>query len=160
MTIKSVKRMAARILKAGESRIWIDPLQVDEVEKAITKDDVRNFIRKGYVKAEPKKGISRIRGKINAERKRKGRSSGFGKRKGTSKARLDPKVIWMARIRSQRKLLKSLKQQGAVKEGYRETYQKIKGGAIRDKSHLITFLKERNYLKESYMKEKKMKEKK
>jgi large subunit ribosomal protein L19e len=144
--------MASDILKAGESRIWIDPMQVDEVQKAITKDDVRNYIRKGLVKAKPKQGVSRIRGKMNAERKRKGRSSGFGKRKGTSKARLDPKIIWMARIRSQRKLLKSLKDEGAVKEGYRHSYQKIKGGAIRDKAHLITFLKERKYLKENYIK--------
>ena len=154
MTIKSVKRMASGILKAGESRIWMDSSKLDEIAKAITKDDVRNLIRKGYVKAEPKKGVPRIRGKLKAAKRRKGRSRGLGKRRGTAEARLSSKIVWMARVRSQRKLLRSLRKGGALVEGqgYRETYSKIKAGVIKDKSHLITFLKEHSYLKESYLK--------
>jgi len=154
MSMVSVKRMASDIMKAGESRVWIDPTKTDEVEKAITKDDVRNLIRKGLVKAEPKKGVPRTRGRMNADRRRKGRSRGLGKRKGTLSARLTPKKSWMARIRSQRMLLRSFRDQGALTGGYREAYNKIKAGVIKDKSRLIIFLKERNYLKESQLKEK------
>ncbi|MEM2974106.1 MAG: 50S ribosomal protein L19e [Candidatus Micrarchaeia archaeon] len=152
MSIKAVKRMASDILKCGESRLVMNSSHLEEIEKAITKDDVRILIRKKYVWALPKKGVPRARGKIHAERKRKGRSSGIGSRRGTSKARLSPKRVWMAKVRAQRRLLKELKLHGALVRGYRDTYNKIKGGSIRDKSHLITFLKERGYLKEGYEK--------
>ena len=153
MSINAVKRMASEIMKSGESRIRLDPTQLEEIGKAITKDDVRNLIRKGYVFAIPKKGVPRIRGKIHQNRNKSGRGRGLGKRRGTANARLNSKTIWMARVRAQRGLLRELKDQGAVTEGYRETYNKIKGGAIKDKSHLLIFLKERGYLKE--IKEKK-----
>ena len=38
--------------------------------------------------------------------KRKGRHSGYGKRKGTRNARLPEKVIWMRRTRVLRRMLK------------------------------------------------------
>jgi len=152
MSIKAARRMASYILKAGESRIKFDPDRIDEIEKAITKDDVRILIRKGYVTADPKKGVPRVRGKLHAKRLKKGRAQGPGKRRGTANARRNIKDVWMARVRSQRKLLRSFKDQGALSGGYRETYNKIKGGAIKDKSRLVIFLKEKGYLKENFQK--------
>jgi len=154
MSIQAAKRMASRILKAGESRIWFDPEHLEDIDKAITKDDVRILVRKRYIKAEKIKGVPRTRGKMHADRKRKGRASGFGKRKGTFEARVYRKGVWMARVRSQRKLLRELKDQGMIITGYRETYQKIKGGEIKDKSHLRIFLKERGFIKEKSEKKK------
>lgn len=40
------------------------------------------------------------------EAKRKGRHTGFGKRRGTKDARMPSKVLWMRRIRVLRRLLK------------------------------------------------------
>jgi large subunit ribosomal protein L19e len=40
MSKNTQKRLAADILKAGESRIWIDNDSLDEVSKAITRADV------------------------------------------------------------------------------------------------------------------------
>ena len=36
MSLKSQRRLAAEILKAGENRIWIDPERIVDVEIAIT----------------------------------------------------------------------------------------------------------------------------
>jgi len=154
MSIKAVRRMASYLMKCGGTRVVMDSAHLEDIEKSITKDDVRALIRKGYVWASPKKGVPRTRGRMHADRLRAGRGRGAGKRRGTANARLNSKSVWMARVRSQRKLLKSLKQQGAVTEGYREAYNKIKGGAIKDKSHLMIFLKEKGYLNEKALKPK------
>ncbi|MCS7138595.1 MAG: 50S ribosomal protein L19e, partial [Crenarchaeota archaeon] len=40
MSVKTVRRLAAEILKVGESRIWIDPERLEDVENAVTRADV------------------------------------------------------------------------------------------------------------------------
>ena len=47
--IRSVKRMAADLLKCGVTKVWIDPEKVEEAKKAITKEDVRRLIKTGII---------------------------------------------------------------------------------------------------------------
>ena len=56
------KRLAAEILKIGESKVWIDPAKIKDVEGAITKNDIRKMIKKGYIKP--------LHGKIERPRER------------------------------------------------------------------------------------------
>jgi len=37
MDLRNQRRLAAEILKCGENRVWIDPEEVEEVEKAVTR---------------------------------------------------------------------------------------------------------------------------
>jgi len=149
MAISTVRRMASDLLKAGESRIWIDPQRMEDVQKAVTKDDVRILIRQGVVKAYKKKGVSRALGRLHDAKRRKGKAHGFSKRRGTHGARAGGKKEWLLRVRAQRILLRQLRADGKIvsNAAYRETYLKIKGGAFPDRARVKMFLKEKNYLK-------------
>ena len=80
MQITNQKRIAARLLKCGENRIWINPLYVDQIAAAVQTDDIREFIDEGWIKAKPVKGTSRVRARARLEQKRKGRRKGQGTR--------------------------------------------------------------------------------
>ena len=54
----------------------------------------------------PEKFFSRSRARVNDEARRKGRHTGFGKRKGTKDARTSQKTLWILRMRVLRRLLK------------------------------------------------------
>ncbi len=149
MSIASVKRMASDILKAGVSRIKYDPTKLADIEKAVTKDDVRALIKQKAVKVKQKKGVSRALGRAHDEERRKGRAHKFSRRKGTHSARAGGKKVWLNRIRAQRRLIKNLKMKGMFisNAAYRETYLKIKGGAFPDKARVLMFLNEKKYIK-------------
>lgn len=61
MQITNQKRLAARILKCGVHRVWINPSYVDQIANSVQADDIREFIEEGWIKAKPIKGTSRVR---------------------------------------------------------------------------------------------------
>ncbi len=63
MNLTTQKRLAADLLKVGVNRVWIDPNNLEEVSRAITREGVNKLIQDGYIKARPKKGISSYRSK-------------------------------------------------------------------------------------------------
>jgi large subunit ribosomal protein L19e len=67
---------------------------------------VRKLVRDGLIIRKPVAVHSRARTRKNAEARRKGRHSGYGKRKGTANARMPEKVLWVRRMRVLRRLLK------------------------------------------------------
>jgi large subunit ribosomal protein L19e len=115
MIISNQKRMAAQILSKKEGRtvgihrVWINPDYLDEVSTAVQKDDIRQLIEDGLIKARPIKGISKGRARKAAEQKAKGRRKGPGSRKGTRNSRDPKKNRWMRLIRAQRRVLKDLR---------------------------------------------------
>src|SRR5438132_946076 len=56
MSLRSQRRIAASLLKAGETRVWIDPEEGDRVGSAITRQEIATLIREGRIRALPKKG--------------------------------------------------------------------------------------------------------
>ena len=38
------RRLAAQILKVGQNRVWIDPERIDDVDGAITREEIRKLI--------------------------------------------------------------------------------------------------------------------
>jgi len=148
MTLKLQRRVASRILKCGASRVWFDPVRVTDVEEAITSRDIRTLIKDGVIKALPKTGISRFRKQKIAQQKRKGRRKGVGSRKGKIGGRFDKKKAWMNRIRSQRKLLKELRDSGRMeKKTFRKIYRVCKSGFFRSRSHLLNYLEKEGLVK-------------
>lgn len=144
MRADKVARMAADILKVGESRIWIDSKRLDELNEVVSKNDIRRLIDEGVIKVEPKKGNSRVRWMKRHEQRKKGRRRGYGKRKGKISARKDPKEDWMNRIRKMRRFLRYLRDHDVIdRRTYRELYRKVKGGEFENLRSLKMHLRER-----------------
>lgn len=142
------KRLAADILGCGPKRIRFDPEKLSEIKEAITKFDVQRLIKKGTVKKLQKKGISRARAKKIQIQKRKKRRKGYGSRKGTAKARRNPKTTWINAVRAQRELLKKLRAKNLIeKSTFRDLYRKVKGGFFRSTKHIKIYLEEQHLVK-------------
>lgn len=148
MAVKTVKRIASKLLKCGENRIVLDPANLKKVNEALTREDVRSLISDGTVTRKKKKGVSRGRARVKHEKKKKGRRRGKGSIKGKKYSRLSQKDAWIARIRAQRALIKELLKEGKMEgEFYRPVYRMIKGGAFKGKTQLMAHLKEASMLK-------------
>lgn len=141
MDLSSQKRMAADVLGVGESRVWIDPDSVDDVEAAITKQDIRNLVESGTIQKKPEKGVSRGRAREKQEQKEKGRQKGHGSRQGTQGARKSDKENWKEKIRALRKELKRMRDEDEITNSqYRELYDMASGGFFRNKKHLHIYV--------------------
>jgi large subunit ribosomal protein L19e len=147
--LRNQRRMAASILKCGVNRVWMDQDRLDEIAKAVTKEDIRILINGGAITVKQIKGVSSGRSKYNQKQKEKGRKRGHGSRKGAKYARLPKKERWMRTIRALRKYLRSLKNENKIdKSTYRKYYRKAKGGEFRSKHHLETHLVSDGIIKE------------
>ncbi len=145
------KKIAADILKCGVSRVRI--LDEKQVGEAITRQDIRNSIRKGLIVKIQKKGTSKGFSKQLYRQKRKGRRSGVGTRRGTFRARNPKKYLWMKTIRPLRKLLKELLRNGQLeKKDWKLLYSMAKGGSFRSRGHMLTYLKDHDMLKKKEVK--------
>jgi len=140
--LKSQRRLAAQVLKVGQNRVWIDPEKVDDVEAAITRDEVRRLIHQGTIKASPEKGISRGRVRLIHEKKKKGRRSGPGSRTGSSYARVSKKHAWMRKIRALRNKLRTLKTKKMIAENsYQKLYRMAGSGRFESVADLERYMK-------------------
>ena len=133
MSIKFTKKVAAEVLGRGQSALRIKPASLEDIKKAITRDDVRKLVKDGAIFAlKPKSELHKK--SANEHRKR-----GPGKRKGSAKARLGRK--WEKKVRSQRILLKRLKLMGKVDNtAFKRYYLLVKGNAFPDKRSLLLHL--------------------
>ena len=149
MRLQSQKRLAAKILKVGLDKIWIDPEKLTEVKEAITKEDIRSLIKEKIIRKKPVVGLSRGRARKKTLQKQKGRRKGKGSKKGKATARLPRKKSWMNKIRAQRKLVKSLKEKEKISsKNYLMLRKKMKGGFFRSKRHLKLYLSSNKLVKE------------
>jgi large subunit ribosomal protein L19e len=138
------RRLASVELKVGESRVWInpDPEVAGELSDAITHEDIRSQIKAGNIKAKPKKGNSRSRIRVRAEKRAYGHCKGAGHRRGAKGARAPRKEQWMTKIRALRKKLRELRENDQIdRHAYRMLYRKSKGGEYRSLAHLNSYIK-------------------
>jgi len=125
--LTSQRRLASRILDVGQNRVWIDPARIEDVEGAITREEVRKLIHEKIIKCLPEKGVSRSRAKSVREKKRKGRRKGPGSRVGSGQAIITKKDAWMLKIRSLRKKLRALKASRVITETTYTQYYRMAG---------------------------------
>lgn len=148
--LRNQKALAAKVLKVGGTRVWLDPLHMEDVATAVTRADIRALVKKGYIKAKQEKGVSRGRARAIAEQKKSGRRRGPGSRKGAKGARNPRKAKWIRTIRPQREVLAGLRDEKKITTAqYRTYYLKAKGGSFRSRAHLIAHMKTDGVLKES-----------
>jgi large subunit ribosomal protein L19e len=148
MKLSTQKRLAADVMKIGQSRVWMDPEFEDEVSLAITRDDVRRLIDEGAIQKKRYIGVSRGRARYILTQKRKGQRKGPGTKKGKASANMSGKERWMMKIRPMRKELRKLRDTGKITpKVYRELYLKAKGNAFRNTAHLRTHISERRLSK-------------
>ena len=144
MSLKSQRRLAAEILKVGEGRVWIDPNRIEDVEAAITREEIRKLIHEGIIRSLPKKGVSRARARVLQEKKKKGLRRGPGRKSGSAKARVSKKQAWMKKIRPLRKKLRELKASRAITESvYRQLYNMAGSGVFESTADLERYIKTR-----------------
>ena len=147
--LKNQRRMAAAVLKCGQNRVWMNPDKLDEVEKCITRADIRTAAASGLIKAKPEKGTSKARTRYAKAQKASGKRKGPGSRKGTANARVRDKERWMATIRPIRKELKQLRADGKITPSvYRLYYRRAKGGLYKSRAHLKQHMTAAGHLKE------------
>ena len=81
--LTSQRRLAAEILKVGRNRVWIDPQRIEDVESAITREEIRKLVHEKVIATLPVQGVSRGRAKVIQAQKRRGRRKGAGSKSGS-----------------------------------------------------------------------------
>jgi large subunit ribosomal protein L19e len=139
MAIATIRRLAADIMRVGENKVRIAPDNVKEAEGALTRADVRGLIDKGI--------IIRLKPQGRASTRKKERRS-VGKRRGIM---IPEKEAWMMKVRAQRRLLRTLTADGALKKGTRRSvYGKVKSGIFRNKRAMLIYLKDNGLVAKDY----------
>ncbi|MDR1992209.1 MAG: 50S ribosomal protein L19e [Nitrososphaerota archaeon] len=137
------RRLAAQILKIGENRVWINPGRIDDVDGAITREEIRKLIHEKVIVSLPQKGVSRSRAKTIRAKKRLGRRSGAGSVTGAGYAKVTQKDAWMLKIRSLRRKLRELKASRVITETtYTQYYRMAGSGRFDSIAELERHLKE------------------
>ena len=140
--LRSQRRLAAQILKVGQNRVWINPERMEDVEAAITREEIKKLIHEGIIKSRPQKGVSRARAKILHEKKKKGLRKGPGSRSGAAHAKISKKEAWMTKIRALRKRLRELKTRKTITDDtYRRMYRMAGSGRFDSVADLERYLK-------------------
>lgn len=134
------KRLAAKILKVGKSKVWMDPTKAEDISKAITRADVRRLILKGYAKKMP--------GKVRKPKEARDKKKGQGSRRGSKHSIVDAKRKWITTVRPLRRELKALKTSKQIDgKSYRQVRSLVKGGMFRSRSHMRLYLEQHGMLK-------------
>ena len=127
--LSAQKRLAADVLDVGQNKLWFDPDAQGDIAEAITREDIRELVEDGVIRAEEPSGNSRGRARERNEKRAYGHGTGAGSRKGTAGARQDPKEDWQSRVRAQRAHLRDLRDEGEIDSStYRDLYDKAGGG--------------------------------
>ncbi len=145
------RRLAAAALGCGLNRVRIttDPAEQENIFDAITREQVRELIRRNVITMRAEKGVSRGRARARAAQRAKGRRRGHGTRKGSANARAPQKREWIGLIRRLRAQLRDLRAQGRIDvRTYRRFYREAKGGMFKSRAHLTQQLQMAGLLKE------------
>jgi large subunit ribosomal protein L19e len=121
------KRLASEILGVGRNRIWTDKNRLEDIEKAITRNDVRELIKEGAIKA-------RIRIKKKKKAEKKGRRRGVGSIKKKI-ARRKEKYVY--KIRKLRKYIQNLKNKKVINQDEKKKLRMMsRSGELKSLRHL------------------------
>lgn len=126
--LSAQKRLASEVLDVGKNKVWLDPDRQGDIAEAITREDVRELVDEGAIRAEEPSGNSRGRARERQQKRSYGHQTGAGSRRGKAGARQDPTEEWQTSIRAQRKYLRELRGDELTKSEYRDLYDKAGGG--------------------------------
>ena len=141
------KKLAAKILKISPKKVRFAADALEDIQKAITRSDMRGLIAVGKIFVANQNQHSRAGARRVAAQKRKGRRRGKGSRKGSKHSVVTRKDKWISRIRAQRNLLKELRDKKLLStQNYQMLYTKCKGGYFRNRRHIKLYIKEHHLI--------------
>ena len=142
VNLKAKKRLASRVVGVGVHRIKFDSDHLDDVADAITRENIRSLITANTIQIRPFTGTSRGRAQKKKDQKKK-RGTGQGSKQGRKGARVGKKEVYVAKVRSLRRLLKIAKDRKEITNPeFWALYKKIGGNTVRNKAHLRLLMEE------------------
>ena len=148
VNLKLQRRLASSILGVGDTRVWMDPNEVNEIALANSRKAVSKLIKDSFIIKKKVAMHSRQRARQRKEENLKGRHNGTGKRHGAREARMPTKVIWIRRQRTLRRLLKKYRESKKIdRHLYHSTYLACKAGTYKSKQNLADHIEKVLYKK-------------
>ena len=142
VNLKAKKRLASRVIGVGVHRIKFDSDHLDDVADAITRENIRSLITANTIRVRPFTGTSRGRAQKKKDQKNK-RGTGQGSKQGRKGARVGKKEVYVAKVRSLRRLLKIAKDRKDITNPeFWALYKKVGGNTVRNKAHLRLLMEE------------------
>ena len=142
VNLKAKKRLASRVTGVGVHRIKFDGDHLDDVADAITRENIRSLITANTIKIKSFTGTSRGRAQTKKSQKNK-RGTTQGSKQGRKGARVGKKEVYVAKVRSLRRLLKIAKDRKELTNPeFWALYKKVGGNTVRNKAHLRTLMEE------------------
>ena len=142
VNLKAKKRLAARVTGVGVHRIKFDSDHLDDVADAITRENIRSLITANTIKISSFTGTSRGRAQTKKTQKNK-RGTTQGSKQGRKGARVGKKEVYVAKVRSLRRLLKIAKdRKDLTNPEFWALYKKVAGNTVRNKAHLRDLMEE------------------
>ncbi len=142
VNLKAKKRLVARVTGAGVNRVRLDSDHLDDVADAITRQNIRSLITAKKISIKPIVGISKGRSHTKKSQKHK-RGTTQGSKKGRKGARVGKKDVYVAKVRSLRRLLKIAKDRKELTNPeFWALYKKVGGNTVRNKAHLRLLMEE------------------
>jgi len=142
VNLKAKKRLAARVTGVGIHRIRFDTDHLDDIADAITRENIRSLITANTIRIKSFTGTSRGRARTKkAQRSKRGTTQ--GSKRGRKGARVGKKRVYVAKVRSLRRLLKIAKdRKDLTNPEFWVLYKKVGGNTVRNKAHLRTLMEE------------------
>jgi large subunit ribosomal protein L19e len=142
VNLKAKKRLASRVTGVGVHRIKFDTDHLDDVADAITRENIRSLITANTITIKPYTGTSKGRAQTKKAQKNK-RGTTQGSKQGRKGARVGKKEVYVAKVRSLRRLLKIAKdRKDLTNPEFWALYKKVGGNTVRNKAHLRLLMDE------------------
>jgi large subunit ribosomal protein L19e len=140
VNLKAKKRLAARVTGVGIHRIKFDTDHLDDIADAITRENIRSLITANTIRIKSFTGTSKGRAHTKKAQKNK-RGTKQGSKRGAKGARVGKKEVYVAKVRSLRRLLKIAKdRKDLTNPEFWVLYKKVGGNTVRNKAHLRTLM--------------------
>ena len=143
VNLRTKKLLVARMYGVGLKRIKFDADHLDDIEDAITRENIRSLITANTIKIKQITGTSRGRAQLKKIQKGK-RSVKQGSKKGTKGARgIGKKTAYVIKVKSLRYRLKIAKDRKEItNKEFWNIYKKINGNTVRNIAHMRTLIEE------------------
>jgi len=142
VNLKAKKRLASRVSGVGIHRIKFDSDHLDDIADAITRENIRSLFTANTIKIKSFTGTSRGRAQKKKTQKNK-RGTTQGSKHGRKGARVGKKEVYVAKVRSLRRLLKIAKDRNDLTNlEFWALYKKVGGNTVRNKAHLRALMEE------------------
>src|SRR3989344_5860367 len=99
------KKLAAKLLNTSPHKVIFSAEALDDIQKAITRSDIRGLIAVGKIQKDTSNYHSRAGARWQKQQKRKGRRKGSGAHKGSKHSTVSRKEQWINKVRAQRNFL-------------------------------------------------------